>query len=1608
MSACEKQTELLDQQALLNKEIQKTKVECENEKHDSFYQEFFVDESDKQNFTLRKLLEGLMKFHKNKKEADNQYYLPFRQFVDMFRRDTPGQEVNFKRQHVFEMICRALLLFGYDRGSLGTNKKFYDSLENFTKGNKKSVSCKEMLESQINEGSKAGKVDIFFKTSIVKSKPDEKKFWCERKTEDYLQSSYESKSSYEPKSSYEELYPYAYSPNYDAKFSPHTPDFPPEPVEKLILIQNKYYSKEKTDIKSYDITDIYALASEYKKLNNNIEYEIVLMVNDKGSLNSKLARSKNNNKNIVKSEYIFGMEEMETWFQLMLYDMVLEPSFDKFVESRCGKPSDKLPLVPRFHQTLFTETTMKYFVDEGYKKFIWGAVPRSGKSYMIADLISRRESKNVLIILGAKTETLTQFENMFKDLANFNQYSVITATTKKPKSAKNIYLFSQEWFKVSGENDKKFTDLFSGETNIDIYFDEIHKGGSTDKSEKILDTLSKTMRIDIFIMVTATFAKPNIRYETNFIDTKPPKIIQWSYEDQQNMKHIESETSIDMIVSTRKGMENEETIESKTIREIFEKYKTIYNTGYIDVIRKEYEKHPELVLVNADKQESNKYNINEIFIKNLKCDACSQTQTLEDLRNPANVFDDVGRVTDILDFFANPKKDNTVNSGLYFDLSKMKAPIKRPHSELWFLPSNSLYLDPIDCRTICGTNKETDDETNPQSLPNIEALTRGLSFKLMQHTYFKKRYNILIVHGGSNIKYGNHTIRDIYDKHAQIKYIYDDNKNVSVSDEIRKYEAETLGKGKSLIILTGAKLRLGISLPCVDIAFNFDNTSSVDLNYQTMFRVLTERPGKKHGYYVDMQQNRLINFLYEFNTIYGSGFGRGKNFVKQLQGLILLFNIDGFGLTTENQVDLYNKLIQKLKLSQDDYQSYYSTKTNITNLVAASLQQLDYQDIKTSISKLIGKISNPKTSKIALLVQGEKSERLQNNGEEEDEEEDEEDDPDSAFISRLAELIPAYVVLLAVFSEGSCETIEECLELCKENIRAGGVCNCETQTDANILVCYSGLTPTNLLKVVNAIKQIINQSEQLRDSINFIFSNIIAMVNNTAPLIMKMNPEDIEHKIIEYLPVRQDKKDKNGEVFTPKSLIDEMMDKIPASVWKDPSKKWLDPANGIGNFPMVVFQKLVEKLPDKYDGPNGKYSGEEGKKKHILKNMLYMAELDPTNVKISRRIFGKDANICCANFLEQEDKWRKEFGLTPEDKFDIIIGNPPFQREQEGKREGGYGGRTLWDQFIKKSFELLINNGFLGFITPPPWRKPESELYELMTQEHQLLYLHIYNKKQGQELFHVSQRVDLYIIEKTPKYKNTHIVDENGDTIELDLSKWAFLPNYAYKNIKKIMTSEEDGIKVIYSSAIYETRKPYVKETKTDKYKYPIVHSINQDGFVFWYTDDKSKGHFGVPKVLLNFNENQYPVNDYEGKYGMSQITFGIPITSKKQGDVIVKTINSDEFKEIIKATKWGAFQTDWRMFKYFRPDFYKDFLNSKSKTPEPSVSSLEETQSQETPSKEKSSSNTPKTGTKRVNCKKGTRRYKAMGSDCYTADEITKWKNTQKNIRLNKTKKKK
>lgn len=181
---------------------------------------------------------------------------------------------------------------------------------------------------------------------------------------------------------------------------------------------------------------------------------------------------------------------------------------------------------------------------------------------------------------------------------------------------------------------------------------------------------------------------------------------------------------------------------------------------------------------------------------------------------------------------------------------------------------------------------------------------------------------------------------------------------------------------------------------------------------------------------------------------------------------------------------------------------------------------------------------------------------------------------------------------------------------------------------------------------------------------------------------------DTPDKLIEFinknLKPKNEEKKKYGEVFTPLELINEMLDKLPSSVWTNPNLKWFEPASGMGNFTICVYLRLLNTLKKIF-------KTEQATKKHILKNMLYMSELNPKNVLICKQIFGVDyLNLHEGNTLELDPK--KEWGIKT---FDIIMGNPPFQEKDKT------GDNKLYLSFTEKSIHMLKKDGYLLFITPP-------------------------------------------------------------------------------------------------------------------------------------------------------------------------------------------------------------------------------------------------------------------------------------------------------------------
>ena len=143
------------------------------------------------------------------------------------------------------------------------------------------------------------------------------------------------------------------------------------------------------------------------------------------------------------------------------------------------------------------------------------------------------------------------------------------------------------------------------------------------------------------------------------------------------------------------------------------------------------------------------------------------------------------------------------------------------------------------------------------------------------------------------------------------------------------------------------------------------------------------------------------------------------------------------------------------------------------------------------------------------------------------------------------------------------------------------------------------------------------------------------------------------------------------------------------SIFENKNLKWFDPANGMGNYPVVIYLKLMEGL--KKEIPNDKK-----RKYHILENMIYMSEKNKKNCYISKQIFDIN-NEFKLNINEGDSLELDIFKKFNVKKFDIIIGNPPYNKEFKGKN--GYAS-PIFHEFIEKYIDKC---DYLTFIVPSRW-----------------------------------------------------------------------------------------------------------------------------------------------------------------------------------------------------------------------------------------------------------------------------------------------------------------
>jgi len=383
-----------------------------------------------------------------------------------------------------------------------------------------------------------------------------------------------------------------------------------------------------------------------------------------------------------------------------------------------------------------------------------------------------------------------------------------------------------------------------------------------------------------------------------------------------------------------------------------------------------------------------------------------------------------------------------------------------------------------------------------------------------------------------------------------------------------------------------------------------------------------------------------------------------------------------------------------------------------------------------------------------------------------------------------------------------------------------------------------------------------------------------------------------------------------GEVFTPAILVNEMLDKLPEEIWKNKDLKWVDPACGSGNFLYQVKLRLMENLTEIED--------EREREKWIVEEMLYGVELQRKNTYLC--MFKLDPNDEFETNVVCEDSLKFDFwGM----KFDIVVGNPPYQDEQKGK--GKLGSKPLWIRFVNKVFDsLIIDKGYLCFVHPSKWRKYEDELWETMTSK-QILHLDIHSYKDGQKTFGASTRYDWYVLQNIPRHTTTIVKDEEGCTSIIDLGEWNFLPNFAFKEIKKILGDGENNVNILHSYSMYEIRKEFMNKDKKDDFLFPCVYSVNRNNkSTFYYS--KIKKDFFIPKVIFGSGATGFIV-DINGEYGLTQFATGIADDINNLPKIAL-ALDTPKFTRIIQATSMSKSEIDRKILSLFKKDFYKEFLD--------------------------------------------------------------------------------
>ncbi len=1139
--------------------------------------------------------------------------------------------------------------------------------------------------------------------------------------------------------------------------------------------------KEKKDIIVNDFFDAFnKIGNSNDKIeSHNYIFNVLLFVKDKKrfiNIADKVNKSSYIITNYINKtgnyENVYDLNDLELLFkdlQMILKNynyLETDADINKFKKIYLNDNKIKPVFKPRFHQTLFINKIGEIIKENGdNKKILIGAVPRSGKTYIMAGTILNYIKNNkdgkyhkFIILTPAPSETLAQYEDAFNfydfDLYNIKAETIDisrkkfiekfkkdnstchkvyflsiqklndTVTTKKtslkkkdcppnqilnPKTNRCISINGKvakllmQKRRGSGANDNDFSSIIRDYIKATIIFiDEAHYAMVSNKSTELINKISN---IDIWkIYITATYNK--VLRKFNIPDKNK---LFWSLSNVTNLQRISNSNKDDKVKRFKKYY-NEN---------LKEKFGDNYDEEQILNYLEQYKNFPEPCLLttvwndintvynnlNLGKGTNFTFNMNALFALNPNKDAFVNIEQVKELFHYYFGYPRKGIKYEHYPFYTKdgimPRIEGICNNKCRTLQTKHKT------TQLWFLPF--------------GIDQEI--------IKVADVLLKFLKdyFKII---FERTLFIVATTKKSTNKNNGN----IIYNHDTNIKQTIN-----QCEEELKKNSSYD-----NLVIITGKRLQLGISLPNVDIVTLFNSIESADTLYQIMFRSMTEVndnslcdgtdycPKKKYGFIVDLNPQRTLTILdYISNDITIDN--DKKDLTKKRELITDLFNIDRDIFINKYDKDdkaisdfsneIFNKLtikydddIENIKRELDEVGVIYNIKTLNSDVKAIIM---DYKEIKKNKGKTVvlrEGVRELNENNKYKDIEGNRSFGNQKKA-----------NIDEVLLKKIKDMFADFIAILSIVTSNS--EIDTSKIRCILDMKNTDVTNFKTdlnellkdirgKEELNDLFIYTikdrfkmkDIDDDQLFDLLNNIIASIEKEEMKNGGMSSdVATGISGIIHRIKSKYYTINePKELLEFIDRHIKPTTSGKKERGEVFTPMKLVDEMLDKLPPEVWTNKELKWLDPAAGMGNFPIAVYLRLMKNLKG--------FKTEEEKRKHILEKMLYMVELDKYNVFMMKKILcghKYTLNIFEGSFIEDDkDNFYDNSGYdiymngkvkkgsnkdfedkTKDMKFDIIMGNPPFNDEKQKS--------PIYNLFIEKS--ILLTSKYLLFIVPSRW-----------------------------------------------------------------------------------------------------------------------------------------------------------------------------------------------------------------------------------------------------------------------------------------------------------------